>query len=94
MMQGANNSFKKTKGLILFQEFMCLFHTSQMLTEARVSSLWGAAWDTLWGLAFSLVIYFGIKYVENGKREYFSIKMNRKIPSPGFTYGRGKSPLG
>lgn len=81
-------------GLILFQEFTCLFHTSQMLAEVRVSSLWDATWDTLWGFAFSLVIYFGMKYVENGKRESFSIKMNRKVPSPGFTYGRGKSCLG
>lgn len=55
-----------------------------MLTEARVNSPWNAAWDDLWDLAYSFVIYIGIKDVENWKSESLSAEINRKIPSPGF----------
>lgn len=52
-----------------------------MLTEAKVNSPWDAAWDNLLDLAYSFIIYFGIKDVENWKSEFLSIEINRKIPS-------------
>lgn len=44
-----------------------------MLTEARVNSPWDATRDNFWDLAYSFVIYLGVKDVENWKSESFSI---------------------